>query len=205
MTNASHLNLLSTGVPGLDEVLSGGIPELSFNVIAGAPGCGKTTLAHQMMFEMSSDERPAIYFTVLGEPPLKMLRSQQLFSFFDPEAVGHSVRFVSLAEEALTGDLNRVLQRMLEEVRTSSPALVFVDSFRSIALASTAEGSAHNRLHEFLLQLSLQMTSWNATTFLMGEYFGNPETGPVFTVADSVLSLTQRACSATRWFASSRW
>ena len=36
---------LPTGVRGLDEILGGGLPEFSFNIIAGAPGCGKTTLA----------------------------------------------------------------------------------------------------------------------------------------------------------------
>jgi hypothetical protein len=36
---------LATGVPGLDEVLGGGLPEFSFNLIAGPPGCGKTTPA----------------------------------------------------------------------------------------------------------------------------------------------------------------
>ena len=35
---------LPTGVRGLDDILGGGIPEFSFNVIAGTPGCGKTTL-----------------------------------------------------------------------------------------------------------------------------------------------------------------
>ena len=34
---------MPTGVPGLDEILGGGLPEYSFNIIAGAPGCGKTT------------------------------------------------------------------------------------------------------------------------------------------------------------------
>jgi len=31
------LNKLSTGVPDLDAVLGGGLPEYSFNIIAGAP------------------------------------------------------------------------------------------------------------------------------------------------------------------------
>lgn len=44
------LNKLSTGVPDLDAVLGGGLPEYSFNIIAGAPCCVKTTLAHQNMF-----------------------------------------------------------------------------------------------------------------------------------------------------------
>jgi circadian clock protein KaiC len=44
------INRLPTGVPGLDEVLGGGLPEFSFNVVARPPGCGKTTLAYQIMF-----------------------------------------------------------------------------------------------------------------------------------------------------------
>ena len=75
---------LPTGVPGLDEILGGGLPEYSFNIIAGAPGSGKTTLAHQIMFANATPERPALYFTVLGEPAIKMLRYQQQFTLLRP-------------------------------------------------------------------------------------------------------------------------
>ncbi len=68
---------LPTGVRGLDEILGGGLPEFSFNIIAGAPGSGKTTLANQIMFANATKQKPALYFTVLGEPTLKMLRYQQ--------------------------------------------------------------------------------------------------------------------------------
>src|ERR1051326_2278872 len=74
---------LPSGVPGLDEILGGGISEFSFNIIAGAPGCGKTTLAHQIAFANATPKKPALYFTVLGEPVLKMVRYQQQYSFFD--------------------------------------------------------------------------------------------------------------------------
>jgi light-regulated signal transduction histidine kinase (bacteriophytochrome) len=77
MNTKVAIHRLSTGVPGLDEVLGGGLPEFSFNLIAGPPGCGKTTLAHQMIFALANPQRRALYFTVLGEPPLKMLRYQQ--------------------------------------------------------------------------------------------------------------------------------
>ena len=73
------INTLPSGVRGLDEILGGGIPEFSFNVIAASPGCGKTTLAHQIVFANATPKRPALYFTVLGEPALKMLRHQQQF------------------------------------------------------------------------------------------------------------------------------
>src|SRR3954463_14845633 len=84
---------LPTGVPGLDEILGGGVPEFSFNIIAGAPGCGKTTLAHQIVFANATAEHPALYFTVLGEPALKMLRYQQQYAFFEPSLVNSAIRF----------------------------------------------------------------------------------------------------------------
>ena len=31
-------------MPGLDDILRGGVPGFSFNVLAGTPGCSKTTL-----------------------------------------------------------------------------------------------------------------------------------------------------------------
>ncbi len=60
---------LDTGVPGLNEVLGGGLPEFSFNLLAGGPGAGKTTLVQQICFALATSERPALYITVLGEPP----------------------------------------------------------------------------------------------------------------------------------------
>ena len=38
MTSKVTINRLATGVPGLDAVLGGGLPEFSVNLIAGPPG-----------------------------------------------------------------------------------------------------------------------------------------------------------------------
>src|SRR5947209_17344117 len=126
---------LPSGVPGLDEVLGGGIPEYSFNLIAGAPGTGKTTLAQQIIFALATDARPALHFTVLGEPPLKLLRYQQQFSFFDPARAERSIRYFNLGEEVLAGDRNAVLGAIVREVEQANPAVVVVDSFRSVVRA----------------------------------------------------------------------
>ena len=47
-------------------------------------------------------------------------------------------------------------------------------------------------LQRFVQRLAMQMTSWQATTFLIGEYLSpESESSPVFTVADGILSLSQ--------------
>jgi circadian clock protein KaiC len=190
-TGKATINRLETGVQGLNEVLGGGLPEFSFNIIAGAPGCGKTTLAHQIMFGLATPVRPALYFTVLGEPPLKMLRYMQQFDFFDSEKVGRSIHFINLADDTATGDLDKVLARIVAAVEEHGPSLVFVDSFRSVMLASQGQGHSFIGLQEFVQKLGMLMTSWQATTFLIGEYFTDADPNPVFTVADGLLWLSQ--------------
>ncbi len=189
-TGKVSINRLQTGVPGLDDVLGGGLPEFSFNLIAGAPGCGKTTLAHQIMFTLATPERPALYFTVLGEPPLKMLRYQQQFDFFDLDKLNRSIRFINLSDDTITGDLDKVLAHIVAEVETRGPGLVFIDSFRSVALASQGHESFIG-LQRFIQNLGVLMTSWQATTFLIGEYFDESDPNPVFTVSDGLIWLRQ--------------
>jgi len=191
MTDKVPIRRLPTGVPGLDAVLGGGVPEFSFNLIAGTPGAGKTTLVQQMMFALATPERPALFFTVLGEPPLKMLRYQQQFEFFDLAMVNSSVRFVNLAKEALDGGLDEVLKRIVQEVEVSSPAVVVVDSFRSV-IQATRQAQGQPDLQKFIQDLAMQMTGWQATTFLVGEFqLADTESHPVFTVADGLIWLYQ--------------
>ena len=193
MNKKVTIRQLATGVPGLDELLGGGIPEFSFNLIAGTPGAGKTTLAHQMMFALANPQRRALFFTVLGEPPLKMLRYQQQFSFFEIDKINASIKFVNLASDLLDGQFDRVLARITKEVESFSPSLVFVDSFRSVVQSAKAGGNAGAfGLQHFVQTLGVQMTSWQATTFLIGEYPTQEEkSSPVFTVADGIIWMSQ--------------
>ena len=193
MSDSVAIRKLPSGVPGLDEVLGGGIPEFSFNLIAGGPGCGKTTLGHQIMFANASPERKAVYFSIIGEPPIKMLRYQQQYSFFDATKIGDgSIRFIHLGQEALDGGLAKVLEAIVQEVEKSAPGIVVVDSFRAIARRTLAGGpSGETELTDFMQGLALQLTSFEATTFLVGEYAEGEHDSAVFTVADGLFWLSQ--------------
>lgn len=192
MSERVSIRRLATGVPGLDNLLGGGLPEFSFNLIAGTPGSGKTTLAHQIMFSLARPDNRALFFTVLGEPALKMLRYQQQFAFFDIGKINDAIRFVNLSEDLLEGDFDGVLKRIAKEVQDYAPSLVFVDSFRSVVQSAKREDQGASELQRFVQQLGMQMTSWQATTFLIGEYLlPEAESSPVFTVADGILWMSQ--------------
>lgn len=192
MNDKVAIRRLPTGVPGIDELLGGGLPEFSFNIVAGAPGAGKTTFAQQMMFSLASPERRALFFTVLGEPALKMLRYQQQYSFFDSSKLNNSIRFVNLGDEVLAGDFDKVLERIINEVEDFEPGLVFVDSFRSVVNAAVGTGNGDAVLQNFVQRLGIHLTSWQATTFLIGEYMTvDSEANPIFTIADGIFLLMQ--------------
>src|ERR1700676_4716851 len=192
MSDKVTIRRLATGVPGLDAILGGGLPEFSFNLIVGPPGTGKTTLAHQIMFALATKERGALFFTVLGEPPLKMLRYQQQFSFFDPGKITESIRFVNLSDDVSTGNFDQVLARITKEVEAYSPGLVFVDSFRSAMLEGGHHSPGEINVQQFIQQLGIYLSGWQATTFLIGEYGTGGEPHPIFTVADGLVALSQR-------------
>ena len=174
-------------------MLGGGVPEYSFNLIAGGPGAGKTTMAHQIMFANATPERKAVYFSIIGEPPIKMLRYQQQYSFFDATKVGDgTVRFVHLGQQALDGGMAKVLEAIVREIENSTPGIVVVDSFRAL-LRSTlaADAGGEKKLTDFMQRLALTLTSYEATTFLVGEYADGEHDSAVFTVADGLIWLYQ--------------
>ena len=97
-----------------------------------------------------------------------------------------------MAPDAPTiGTGEAVLATIVKEVEATKPGLVVVDSFRTVvrkAAGATNEGD----LQAFVHRLALHLTSWQATTFLIGEYTeGELRDNPVFTVADGLVWLSQ--------------
>jgi len=194
MSKASNLSIhtIATGVPGFDVVLGGGLPENSFNLVAGGAGSGKTTLVLQTLFTNATAKRPALYFTVLGEPTLKMIRYQRQFSYFKPDMVGSALQFVNLSDQVLKNNLDLVLERIHSEVERARPGIIAVDSFRPIGKKIGELPSSQSLdLEHFIQRLAVDLTSSEVTSFLIGEYAEEEAHNPVFTVADGVFWMRQ--------------
>jgi circadian clock protein KaiC len=186
------INKLPTGARGLNDILGGGIPEFSCNIIGGAPGSGKTTLAHQIAFANATASSPALYFTVFGEPALKMLRYQQQFSFFDSSKLGNAIRFANLSDVMLGQGWKALLADIIKQVTAVNPGIVVVDSFRSLVRKAVGDGVSEGDMQSFLQSLAQFLTGWQATTFLVGEYaLSEVDDNPMFAIADGLLWLSQ--------------
>ncbi len=79
-----------------------------------------------------------------------------------------------------------MLERIKVEVERYNPSLVIVDSFRTVV---TALGSRADELEmqHFVQKLALRLTSWEVTSFLIGEFGESEARDPIFTIADGVI------------------
>ncbi len=63
-------DLTKTGIPGVDEMLGGGLPRSSVTIVSGSPGIGKSNFAMQYLYNgITQFNEPGIYLTVEDTPP----------------------------------------------------------------------------------------------------------------------------------------
>src|SRR4051812_40851194 len=55
---------LSTGIPGLDDILAGGLTPQRLYLVEGSPGAGKTTLGLQFLLEGRAKGEQGLYITL---------------------------------------------------------------------------------------------------------------------------------------------
>ena len=110
---------LVTGSRELDEILDGGIPENSINIIMGEPGSGKTTLAEAFVFANADEQRPILYYTTLSEPLDKVIKYLQEFRFFDPDKIGRTVLYEGLGGELAAKGIGALVPRLKHAIKTT--------------------------------------------------------------------------------------
>lgn len=180
------VNKVPTGCPGLDEVLEGGIPVNTINVIMGAPGTGKTVLAEQLAFANATPDAPALYLTTLSEPLEKFIVHGQTHTFFDVAKVGESILYEDLGlmlRSTSVDTLPDIVTQLLQERR---PRFVFIDSFKAInELMETPQ-----QRRTLVFDLANVLSAYQCTSFLVGEYAHEMMTElPEFAIADGVIQL----------------
>ncbi len=123
--------VLTTGVPGLDVIVDGGITPGSLVFLVGTPGAGKTILASQILFHAARQGSSAVIFTVFSEGNAKLLEHLRSLSFFDEQLVGSAVNVLAL-ESVLGTEADTLATALVREIRQSDATMVIIDGFQGV-------------------------------------------------------------------------
>ena len=118
---------VATGIPGFDTVTKGGLLLGGLYLFYGQPGSGKTILGNQMCFHHVRGGARAAYVTLLAESHARMLQHIRSFSYFDPEAIGDSLYYVSGYSTLQSNGLDGLLEMLQNVIRDRSATLLVID------------------------------------------------------------------------------
>ncbi|WP_424016776.1 RAD55 family ATPase [Halorientalis pallida] len=91
---------VSSGVPGFDEIVEGGLPANRLYVVSGPPGSGKTTFSSQFITEGARNGENCLYVT-MHESKDELINDMSNFDFgFEKVMRSDRVQFLNLVTEA---------------------------------------------------------------------------------------------------------
>jgi len=154
---------ITTGIPGLDEMIEGGFPFPSVILTSGTAGTGKTTFALRFLCEGAKKGEQGLYFTTLSEPTQWMLRFSSQFEFMRPEYFDNEIVYEDLGEHLRTGDPAKLLEIMEARIAEVVPQRIVIDPITVVGEMFKDD------YRQFLFDLTNRLKNWNATTVLTGE------------------------------------
>ena len=185
--NLPPVALCSTGIPGLDDVLAGGLTPNRLYLLEGVPGSGKTTLAMQFLMEGARRGEPVLYVTLSESedelrgvaashgwslegitvrelaPSEDSLRPDDQYTMFHPSEVelGETID----PAELCPGEFTHAIRHAVE---TLGVTIVVIDSLNGYLNAMPGEKFLVVQLHELLSYLGQS----GVATLLIGAHQG---------------------------------
>lgn len=129
----------TTGVPGLDVILSGGLVPGTTYIVRGGPGSGKTVLANQIAFNRAAQGERTLYVTLLTETHDVLLQNLQGMEFYDQNKVHSSIRYISTYNDFERDGLAGVIRLLSKESLAYGPSLIVLDGLFMLADGAPSE------------------------------------------------------------------
>jgi circadian clock protein KaiC len=124
---------LRFGIPELDQMLDGGVPEGDSILVAGSSGTGKSVLATQFIAEGVSQGEPAIIAVFEERPEAYALRAANLG--LDLETPQKDGKLSILYLRPLDLSVDETMQSILDEVQKIGAKRLVIDSLAGFEMA----------------------------------------------------------------------
>jgi circadian clock protein KaiC len=194
-THATARAVISTGIPDLDDILSGGLTAKRVYLLEGAPGSGKTTLALQFLMEGAKAGERCLYIT-LSETSAELtevahshgwsLSQVELFELVSEDGLDpDTVQSILDPSELELGETTR---GVIDCVTRLKPSRVVFDSLSELRLL------AQNplRYRRQILALKHFFSNHDCTALLLDDSTAGPDERQLYSIAHGVITLEQK-------------
>ena len=137
--NVAPIERLRSAVPGLDQILGGGLFRTGVYIIQGLPGCGKTILANQICYGHVAEGGAAVYVTLLAESHARMIQHLSTLSFFDMKAFPDNLAYISAFHDLESGGLKGLMTVLRREMRTRKVGVLVLDGLVAASEAAPSD------------------------------------------------------------------
>jgi len=187
--------LISIGVPGLDDVLGGGLLPRRLYLLEGTPGAGKTTLAMQFLLEGAKNGESVLYVT-LSESVAELRGVARSHGW---NLSGIQMREMLPSQESLQPDeqytmfhpseveLSETTLKILADVETLKPTRIVFDSLSELRLLA---GNSL-RYRRQILALKQFFSGRECTVLLLDDMTALEHDLQVQSIAHAVLRMEQ--------------
>ncbi|ADT84683.1 MULTISPECIES: KaiC domain-containing protein [Thermococcus] len=178
---------VKTGIPGMDEILHGGIPERNVVLLSGGPGTGKTIFSQQFLWNGLQMGEPGIYVALEEHPvqvrqnmaqfgwDVKKYEEEGLFAMVDAftAGIGRSKEYEKYIVHDLT-DLREFIDVLRQAIRDIGAKRVVVDSVTTLYINKPAMARS------IILQLKRVLAGTGCTSIFVSQIsvgergFGGP-------------------------------
>jgi circadian clock protein KaiC len=193
-----RVNHATTGIWGLDNILSGGLSRGHVFLLEGAPGTGKTTIALQFLLEGARVGEKGLYITLsetekelrdgAASHGWRLSDNIEVFELLPPESLLNSEQQQSLLYSSDL-ELGETTKQIFEAVGRSRPSRVVLDSLSEIRLL--AQSSLRYRRQ--ILAIKHYFAQFNATVMLLDDLTADVTDKTVHSVAHGVIRLEELA------------
>jgi circadian clock protein KaiC len=156
-----------TGIPGLDEVLNGGLPKYTLSLLAGKSGAGKTLLSFQWLFDGVKQGENGIYISIT-EPLFMAIRNIESMGFYDRTAVEQEkLRLFDIKEDFQYNkiDPQSLLYYIEKKVKENNAKRLVIDSITGILYAMNDPAKRTG----FMFELKKVLATLGCTTILISK------------------------------------
>ena len=193
MTNPMS-KVASTGISGLDDILSGGLTPERLYLVEGTPGTGKTTLGLGFLLQGAIDKETGLYIT-LAETEVELRAVAETHGWsLDPITIFEMVPADGLGDdheqtllhpsEVELGETVRAIMAKVDELR---PARVIIDSLSELRLLAQSPV----RYRRQILALKHYFSTRQCTVLILDDKSASGSDLQLHSIAHGVISLEQ--------------